>query len=90
MAALWEKLMSQLIHGMTMAVTAFRKQGVLRPDLTIERAADILWWYVGPWSYRGLVIARGWSLDEYESWLAETLYSQLMVAPVRRRTTTPR
>jgi len=70
--------MHQLIQGMTMAVTALRAQGALRADLTLERAADRLWWYAGPWAYRGLVVARGWSLDEYEARLAETLSTQLM------------
>jgi TetR/AcrR family transcriptional regulator, regulator of autoinduction and epiphytic fitness len=79
MADLWAKLMDQLSHGMTMAATHLRAQGALRADLTIERAADRLWWYAGPWAYRGLVMARGWSLDEYEAWLAETLYAQLMM-----------
>jgi TetR/AcrR family transcriptional regulator of autoinduction and epiphytic fitness len=78
MAALWDKLMQQLIHGMTMAVTALREQGALRADLTIALAADRLWWYSGPWAYRGLVISRGWSLEQFEEWLGETLYTQLM------------
>ncbi len=42
------------------------------------RAADILWLYVGPLAYRVLVTGRGWTLDEYETWLAGTLYTQLM------------
>lgn len=81
MAALWDTLMDQLIRGMTMAVTALRQQNALRTDLNIEHAADRLWWYAGPWAYRGLVATRGWSLDEFENWLAETLYTQLMVPP---------
>jgi AcrR family transcriptional regulator len=80
-AALWNTLMEQLILGMTMAVTALRGQHALRPDLTISEAADRLWWYAGPWAYRGLVRGRGWSPDQFESWLAETLFTQLMVQP---------
>jgi AcrR family transcriptional regulator len=75
---LWRTLVSQGVHGMTLAASAFRDQGVLRPDLTVTRAADILWLYVGPWAYRVLVTERGWTLDEYEEWLARTLYLQLM------------
>ena len=77
-AALWDRLMRQLIHGMTMAATALREQDALRADLTIARGADRLWWYWGPWAYHGLVVTRGWSLDEFEAWLAETIYTQLM------------
>ena len=84
-AELWNKLLDQLIRGMTMAVTALRKQNALRADLTIKQAADRLWWYAGPWAYRGLVDTRGWSLTEFETWLAETLYTQLMVEPKHAR-----
>jgi TetR/AcrR family transcriptional regulator, regulator of autoinduction and epiphytic fitness len=75
---LWRTLVGQGVRGMTLAATGFRDQGVLRPDLTVARAADILWLYVGPWAYRVLVTERGWTLDEYEEWLARTLYMQLM------------
>jgi hypothetical protein len=63
---------------MTMAASSFREQGILRPGLTVTRAADILWLYVGPWAYRVLVTERGWTPDEYQTWLAGTLYTQLM------------
>ena len=63
---------------MTMAASSFREQGILRPGLTVTRAADILWLYVGPWAYRVLVTERGWTPDEYQTWLTDTLYAQLM------------
>jgi AcrR family transcriptional regulator len=85
-AALWDTLMNQLIRGMTMAVTALHEQNALRADLSITQAADRLWWYAGPWTYRGLVTRRGWSLDEFENWLTETLYTQLMVQPPANKT----
>jgi len=66
------------LRGMTLAARGFQEQGALRPGLTIARAADILWFYLGPWSYRVLVTERGWTLGEYEAWLADTLYSQVM------------
>ena len=79
-AALWRTLVGQGVRGMTLAASGFRDQGVLRPDLTVARAADILWLYVGPWAYRVFVTERGWTLDEYEQWLAATLYTQLMAS----------
>jgi hypothetical protein len=91
----WDTLIDQLIRGMTVAVTALHAQGALRPDLTFELAAGRLWWYAGPWACRGLVLARGWSLDEHEAWPAQTLYTQLMTlpappAPPARPARTPR
>jgi TetR/AcrR family transcriptional regulator, regulator of autoinduction and epiphytic fitness len=75
---LWGKLQDQRLQGMTMAAHEFREQDALRPGLGAGRAADILWLYAGPWAYRCLVIDRGWSLDEYEAWIGDTLYAQLM------------
>jgi TetR/AcrR family transcriptional regulator, regulator of autoinduction and epiphytic fitness len=78
MAQLWAKLMSQLTVGMTAAATGLRDQGVLRAGLTVGRAADVLSYFAGPWAYRHLVVRRGWSLDSYEAWLAESLRAQLL------------
>ncbi|TXL72371.1 TetR/AcrR family transcriptional regulator [Vineibacter terrae] len=46
--------------------------------LGLDRVRDILWMYTGRDVYRMLVLERGWSSDEYESWLAETLIRTLM------------
>ena len=77
-AGLWHELQDQLLRGMTMAANGFCQQGALRPGLRVARAADILWFFAGPWAFRGLVTGRGWTLDEYEAWLGDTLYTQLM------------
>jgi len=77
-ADLWRELQDQRLRGMTMAARAFREQGALRPGLSVGRAADILWLYAGPWAYRSFVTDRGWSPDEYETWIGDTLYTQLM------------
>ncbi len=85
-AGLWRKLQDQRLYGMTLAATSLHDQAVLRADLSVARAADILWWYTGPWAYRTFVTERGWTLDDYEAWLADTLYDQLMNArPTNRR-----
>ena len=46
--------------------------------LGLGRVRDILWMYTGRDVYRMLVLERGWSSDEYESWLATTLIKTLM------------
>ena len=77
-ATLWRTLQGQRSVGMSMAAKDFARQGVLRPGLSVEKAADLLWFHSGPWAYRALVTGRGWSPDAYETWLAETLYAQVM------------
>ena len=50
----------------------------LRPDLDAGRAAAILLALAQPAVYRELVEVGGWSPDQYEAWLAETLKEQLL------------
>jgi AcrR family transcriptional regulator len=47
-------------------------------QLGLARVRDILWMYTGRDVYRMLVLERGWSSDEYESWLAKALIKELM------------
>jgi len=84
-AGLWHKLQDQGLRGMTLAASSFHDQAALRPGLSVARAADVLWLFTGPWAYRVLVAGRGWSLDEYETWLAGTVYAQLMDTSINRQ-----
>ena len=77
-AALWAKIQAQRLDGMTQAAQLFARQQVLRPDLTPAQGADILWLLTGPWTYRSLVSDRGWSLDRYEVWIADTLHTLVL------------
>jgi AcrR family transcriptional regulator len=46
--------------------------GALRPGLGFDRARDIVWALIGWEIYELLVIERGWSLDEWQAWVAES------------------
>ncbi|WP_162606069.1 TetR/AcrR family transcriptional regulator [Jiangella aurantiaca] len=51
---------------------------VLRPDISADRAADIIWTVCAQANYDALVLARGWSRDEYERWIGDTLIHALL------------
>ena len=53
-------------------------EGSLRPGLDADRAAAILRALCRPEVYRELVGDSGWSPDEYEAWLSQTLKDQLL------------
>ena len=53
-------------------------EAALRPDLNVGRAAAILRALCRAELYRELVEESGWSPDEYEAWLFETLKEQLL------------
>src|SRR5919198_777965 len=45
--------------------------------LGFAKVRDIMWMYTGRDIYRMLVLERGWSSDDYEEWLANTLIAAL-------------
>lgn len=51
--------------------------GSLRGDVDPDRACDLVWTLISPEVYELLVVDRGWSPDEYEQWLAQTLTDAL-------------
>jgi hypothetical protein len=55
-------------------------EGSLRPGLDADRAAAILRAVCRAEVYRELVEESGWSPDEYEAWLFETLKQQLLLS----------
>ena len=50
----------------------------LKPGLDVERAADLLWTLTAPELFQRLTVDRGWSLDEYEQWLGDTMCASLL------------
>ena len=54
------------------------RRKALRPGLTQNAAADIVYTVMSPEVYRILTVERGWGEDDYEAWLARTLHTQLL------------
>ncbi len=54
------------------------RDGALRPELSVERAGDLIWTLAGPWNYEALVTVCGWTHRQYESWLGATLVRTLL------------
>ena len=51
---------------------------VLREDLTVRTAREVLWALTGREPYRLLVIEKKWSPDKYENWLGDLLIRQFL------------
>ena len=64
-------------------MASLHEQGVLRPGLALEEAADILWALTSFDLYRMLVVQQRWEPARYEKWLAHLLIRQLL-EPVKR------
>ena len=77
-ADLWDTLLANRRAGARMVVEHARGLGPLRPDLTGERAVDVLWLLNDPALYAGLVSGQGWPAEEFVDWLARTMRSALL------------
>jgi AcrR family transcriptional regulator len=66
------------LAGATGFVAKLTERGALRQGLDPEAARDILWTLISPEVCRLLVDGRGWSLDRWERWLADTLAAVLL------------
>jgi len=65
-------------QALARAVDRVREIGALKPELTRRRAADIAWFYLGHESWHVLAVARQWTWDEAEEWLAGQLAVALL------------
>jgi AcrR family transcriptional regulator len=77
-AALWQRIESEFRDVLRPIVETIAADGVLRPDLDVEEATDILWLLVHPDVWRLLVDVRGWKPARYEAWCAESALAQLI------------
>jgi hypothetical protein len=77
-AALWARIEREFRELLAPVAGTLAEEGVLRPGLDRERAADVLWALNHPDVWRLLVRVRGWSADEYEVWLAGAFRRELL------------
>jgi AcrR family transcriptional regulator len=67
----WHEISERRAANMRNLATDLRATGRLRPDLTIDTAADVVWTTNSPEVWVLLTVERGWSPDRYEVWLAD-------------------
>jgi AcrR family transcriptional regulator len=82
-AAAYEEGRRRSREGILNVCARIEALGALRPELTVERAADQVAALFAAEVYEELTLA-GWSPDEYEQWLVERLREALL-SPDRRR-----
>lgn len=77
-AALVAKNDAERLGGYTFAARLLKGRGALRPGLTADGAAAIVWSLAGVRTYHAFVTERGWSSDRYRRWLEDALQAALM------------
>jgi AcrR family transcriptional regulator len=77
--ALWGRIQAEYHANQRVIAESLAEKKALRPGLTVDRAADILWTVNHPNTWQLLVGQRGWTPDEYEQWCAGLACAQLLV-----------
>ena len=54
------------------------KSGIVRKGISKPKVRDVVWSLTGTDVYRMLVVEKGWTSDEYEQWLGDTLVQLLI------------
>ena len=80
-AAQWDSIVEQRRLGIHRFVESIAGRGQLRDDLTVDRAADIIFGLQRPESLAVFVGERGWPLAEYKEWSYRMLCELLLSCP---------
>ena len=80
-AAIWRKNVDERRTGMTMFAADLASTGQLRPEHTVETAADVLWLAMDVRNYDWLVRQRGWSPEHFQRWYVDTVAAALLTEP---------
>lgn len=85
MAALLRDVESKRHERMLHIAEVVESRGFLRPGLTADHAADVMWFYTADDVFHNLVMSRGWPLKAYERFIAEALIAALStsLSPLR-------
>lgn len=78
---LWQTSEDERRTGARTVVDALLVKGPLKPGLDRDAAIDVLWVLTAGDAYRRLVHHRGWPIQRYEQWLADTYCTQLLGTP---------
>ena len=70
--SLWREISRRRAANMRKLARDLDATGRLRRDLSIDEVADVVWSMNGPEYYWLLVEERGWTVERFEAWLADS------------------
>jgi len=77
-AEIWRKNVDDRRTGMTMFAADLAATGELRPEHTVDTAADVLWLAMDVRNYDWLVRRCGWPPERYQRWYVDTVAAALL------------
>jgi AcrR family transcriptional regulator len=78
LAELWAQLEDERRNGLARFAQLLADRGVLRPELSVEEARDLLWTLNSLAVHDLLVLRCGWSPERYHDWLGGALARELL------------
>jgi TetR/AcrR family transcriptional regulator of autoinduction and epiphytic fitness len=78
-SAMLQKILRDRVEGMKVFLRAVLSNGPLREGLTLEQAAETVWAVTSGEVFILLVSDRGWNLDKYREWLADSLTRLILI-----------
>ena len=79
LGAAWQQAVMARREALREHMEVVARNGALRPELSVNDAADIVFVLQRPETLRALTIECGWPIERYKAWLYETLCHQLLV-----------
>ena len=77
-AEMWRWRLDSRRAGLGRIFDRLAAEGLLRPGVGSEAAADVAWAIASPHHYEYLVVDRGWSLKRYRAHLEDMLTTGLL------------
>ena len=78
LARLQEEMDAARLTRMAHNARTLLKGGHLREGITLDAATDVLWTFSSPELYELLVIRRGWSVERYGRFIADSMIAALL------------
>ncbi len=78
LARLDKEMDASRLTRMTHNARTLLNGGHLRAGITLDAATDVLWTYSSPQLYELLVIGRGWSVERYGRFIADSMIAALL------------
>jgi len=77
----WSEISERRARNMRLFAADLQATGQLRPELTVDEIADLVWVTNSPDVHQLLAHDRAWSPDRYEAWLADAWRRLLLARP---------
>jgi AcrR family transcriptional regulator len=76
----WDEVSDRRARNMRDLVRGLGPEGTLRAGVSIDEAADVIWATAAAEFFVLLTAERGWTVDAYQRWLADT-WCRLLLSP---------